>query len=59
MKTVQVHLVIYDVRSVQGWANNVPENRTITAMRMRNVTILKFHGGWAVQMDFLFENCTF
>ena len=19
----------------------------------------KFHGGWAVQMDFLFENCTF
>ena len=29
------------------------------AMCMRTVTILKFHGGWAVQMDFLFENCTF
>ena len=28
-------------------------------MRMRTVTILKFHGGWAVQMDFLLENCTF
>ena len=27
-------------------------------MRMHTVTILKFHGGWAVQMDFLFENCT-
>ena len=25
------------------------------AMRMRNVTILKFHGGWAVQTDFLFD----
>ena len=34
-------------------------NRTITIMRMRNVTILKFRGRWAVQMDFLFENCTF
>ena len=31
----------------------------VTAMRMRNVTIFNFHGGWAVQMDFLFENCTF
>ena len=28
-------------------------------MRMRTVTILKFHDGWAVEMDFLFENCTF
>ena len=29
------------------------------AMRMRTVTILKFHGGWAVQIDILFENYTF
>ena len=27
-------------------------------MRMRTVTILKFDGASAVQMDFLFENCT-
>ena len=29
------------------------------AMRMRNITMLKFHGGWAAEMDFLFENRTF
>ena len=43
----------FEPRSQIALINRQP-NRT---MRMRNVTIL--NGGWAVQMDFLFENCTF